>query len=77
MTLFAEILTHIVFSLRLGLCLGFLSLVGNIHGDDNIASAASIRVACVGDSITAVAGAPKGKSYPAQLQQILGAGWLA
>jgi acyl-CoA thioesterase I len=35
-----------------------------------------IRVACVGDSITEGSGADEGMSYPAQLQQLLGAGWL-
>lgn len=34
-----------------------------------------IRVACVGDSITAGVGAARGKSYPAQLGQLLGDGW--
>jgi lysophospholipase L1-like esterase len=37
---------------------------------------APIRVACVGDSITQGIGAEKGKSYPAQLQTILGDKWL-
>jgi lysophospholipase L1-like esterase len=31
-----------------------------------------IKVACVGDSITQGAGAAKGKSYPSQLQELLG-----
>lgn len=31
-----------------------------------------IRVACIGDSITLGAGAPKGQDYPAQLQKLLG-----
>ncbi|PTX97581.1 hypothetical protein DB346_21575 [Verrucomicrobia bacterium LW23] len=34
-----------------------------------------IRVACVGDSITAGAGAGKGKAYPTQLQELLGDKW--
>lgn len=34
-----------------------------------------IRVACIGDSITEGAGAEKNKSYPAQLQQLLGTSW--
>lgn len=34
-----------------------------------------VRVACVGDSITAGSGAGKGKSYPSQLQEMLGDGW--
>ena len=36
---------------------------------------APIRVACVGDSITAGAGA-EGKPYPKQLQALLGDKWL-
>lgn len=35
---------------------------------------APIRVACVGDSITAGAGAAKGWSYPDQLRMALGVG---
>ena len=34
-----------------------------------------IRVACVGDSITAGVGAARGKSYPTQLGQLLGDPW--
>lgn len=34
-----------------------------------------VRVACVGDSITQGAGAEKGKAYPSQLQELLGAQW--
>lgn len=34
-----------------------------------------IRLACVGDSITAGVGADQGKDYPAQLAAMLGAGW--
>jgi len=41
--------------------------------DARIASA--IKVACVGDSITQGSGAQKGKSYPAQLQGLLGDGY--
>jgi lysophospholipase L1-like esterase len=33
-----------------------------------------VKVACVGDSITQGVGAQRGKSYPSQLQQILGDG---
>ena len=35
----------------------------------------TIRVACVGDSITAGAGAPRGESYPDQLGRMLGEKW--
>ncbi len=35
-------------------------------------AAEPIKVACVGDSITQGAGAAKGKSYPSQLQELLG-----
>ncbi|MGJ8643315.1 MAG: GDSL-type esterase/lipase family protein [Luteolibacter sp.] len=34
-----------------------------------------VKVACVGDSITEGAGAPKGESYPSQLQRMLGDSW--
>jgi acyl-CoA thioesterase I len=37
---------------------------------------APVRVACVGDSITQGFGADNGKSYPSQLQAILGDKWL-
>ncbi len=39
-------------------------------------AAEPIKVACVGDSITQGSGAQKGKSYPAQLQGLLGDGYL-
>src|SRR5690242_15253043 len=35
-----------------------------------------IRVACVGDGITEGVGNTPGRSYPAQLQELLGPGWL-
>ena len=38
----------------------------------NSLSAEPIKVACVGDSITQGVGADKGKSYPSQLQALLG-----
>ncbi len=34
-----------------------------------------VRVACIGDSITKGAGASPGKSYPSQLQELLGDTW--
>ena len=40
-----------------------------------LSAAEPIKVACVGDSITAGVGADKGKSYPAQLQTLLGGGY--
>jgi lysophospholipase L1-like esterase len=36
---------------------------------------APVKVACIGDSITQGAGAAAGKSYPAQLQELLGDKW--
>ena len=36
---------------------------------------APIRVACIGDSITAGFGAGRGNAWPAQLQKVLGALW--
>jgi len=37
---------------------------------------APVRVACVGDSITQGSGAENGKSYPTQLQGLLGESWV-
>lgn len=34
-----------------------------------------VKVACIGDSITQGSGAEQGKSYPSQLQEMLGAEW--
>lgn len=42
---------------------------------DPAAYKAPVRVACIGDSITQGAGAAKGKSYPSQLQELLGPSW--
>jgi len=36
---------------------------------------APVRIACIGDSITQGSGAAKGKSYPSQLQAMLGESW--
>jgi lysophospholipase L1-like esterase len=36
---------------------------------------APVKVACIGDSITQGVGAAKGKSYPSQLQEMLGDRW--
>jgi lysophospholipase L1-like esterase len=36
---------------------------------------APVRIACIGDSITQGVGAAGGKSYPSQLQAMLGASW--
>jgi lysophospholipase L1-like esterase len=49
---------------------GFFTSAGSLLADPDV-----IRVACVGDSITQGAGAEDGKSYPSQLQGLLGAGW--
>jgi len=40
-----------------------------------VSAAEPIKVACVGDSITQGVGAEPGKSYPSQLQALLGAGY--
>ena len=37
---------------------------------------APVKVACIGDSITEGVGAERGKSYPSQLQEMLGDKWL-
>lgn len=42
---------------------------------DPSAYKAPVRVACIGDSITKGAGAANGKSYPSQLQELLGDSW--
>jgi len=42
---------------------------------DPAACKAPVRVACIGDSITQGAGADDGKSWPAQLQGLLGKSW--
>jgi len=57
------------------LLLSFFCIVASNYAADTSVTSAPIKVACVGDSITAGAGAPKGKSYPAQLQSLLGPGW--
>ncbi len=36
---------------------------------------AGVKVACIGDSITQGSGAEPGRSYPSQLQELLGEGW--
>jgi len=54
---------------------GFLSAAPGYGANNNSVASSPIRVACVGASITKGVGAPKGKSYPDQLQQILGPGW--
>ncbi len=46
------------------------------HPIDPTKSPAPVRVACVGDSITQGSGAAKGKSYPSQLQALLGDSWV-
>ncbi len=61
--------------LLLAFVCGSLCLAAPAAADNPGVSGAPIRLACVGDSITAGAGAPKGKAYPAQLQGLLGAGW--
>jgi lysophospholipase L1-like esterase len=37
---------------------------------------APVKVACIGDSITEGVGAARGKSYPSQLQEMLGDKWV-
>lgn len=54
------------------LALAFLALGSPLQAEQPVAPGGKIRVACVGDSITQGAGADNGKSYPSQLQEILG-----
>ncbi len=59
-------------------CLGVvLTFVGLLQAEPVKPSdyKAPVRLACIGDSITQGAGATKGMSYPAQLQNLLGDGW--
>jgi len=59
-------------------CLGILLTIGGLLRAEPIKPTdykAPIKVACVGDSITQGAGAAKGMSYPAQLQELLGDAW--
>ncbi|MFM9148318.1 MAG: sialate O-acetylesterase, partial [Verrucomicrobiota bacterium] len=39
-------------------------------------AAQPVKIACVGDSITPGVGAQRGRSYPSQLQELLGDGYL-
>lgn len=61
--------------------LSFLSLVTvPLFGADpmsplQVKTGQALKVACVGDSITAGSGAAPGESYPSQLQGLLGAEW--
>ena len=59
----------------LALCCLSTHLLAAVAPVDPAAFPEPVRVACVGDSITAGSGAPKGKSYPDQLQALLGASW--
>jgi len=57
--------------LRLSLAL-FLGCVANVRAAE---PSQPVRVACIGDSITQGVGVAKGRSYPEQLQTLLGKGW--
>jgi len=52
-----------------------LGFVAPGYAADNSVTSTPIKVACVGDSITQGPRSPKGITYPAQLQQILGGGY--
>ena len=60
--------------LATGLTLGFATAQNTIPVDPAKFDH-PVKVACVGDSITQGVGAKRGKSWPAQLQQILGEKW--
>jgi acyl-CoA thioesterase I len=51
------------------------ALSPSLHAQDASKDNARFRVACVGDSITQGSGAERGKSYPSQLQELLGKDW--
>lgn len=59
--------------IRMAVLLG--SIVCPLHGQAPVAQKPLYRVACVGDSITQGSGAARGKSYPSQLQELLGNKW--
>jgi lysophospholipase L1-like esterase len=51
------------------------SILCPLHGQAPNNDKPMYRVACVGDSITQGSGAARGKSYPSQLQELLGEKW--
>lgn len=57
-------------------CCGGLAALGLLLSLSHAEEAEPIRVACVGDSITAGAGAGRGQDYPSQLAALLGDGYL-
>lgn len=61
--------------LLLFVVLGFSFARAEAESPKPSSSPAPVRVACVGDSITVGVGAEPGKSYPSQLQALLGNGW--
>lgn len=55
-----------------------VSFIPSLNAADTLTSKAdgsSLRLACVGDSITQGAGAGQGMAYPTQLKSLLGEGW--
>lgn len=47
----------------------------SLQGQSPVVEKPLYRIACVGDSITQGSGAARGKSYPSQLQELLGNQW--
>ena len=66
-------MNKIILSILSGTILATVALAAPV---DTSKYSAPIRVACVGDSITAGVGASKGNAYPAQLGRMLGEKWL-
>jgi hypothetical protein len=64
-----------IFSLAAGLLSMSALLADPLAPIDPAKYRAPVKVACVGDSITQGSGAGPGKSYPAQLQGMLGDKW--
>jgi len=54
----------------------FAATAGAAESVNPSTTASPVRVACIGDSITQGAGAADGKSYPSQLQALLGKSWV-
>lgn len=67
---------QLIKNLLLGTLFAPLVMAAPLPSIDPADYKAPVRIACIGDSITRGAGAAKGKSYPAQLQALLGKSWV-
>jgi lysophospholipase L1-like esterase len=67
--------TLALFLALVGCCLPAAMAAVSMKPIDLSTRKSPVRVACIGDSITEGAGTENGKSYPAQLQNLLGPSW--